>query len=235
MMDYLNIVLTSIGSLVALFILTKLMGYREVSEMSMFDYINGITIGSIAAEMATDLEKFEQPLIAMVVYSFVVIGISYVSNKSIKVRRFMEGKPLILMDNDQIFYKNLQKGRVDVDEFLCQCRNSGYFDISQIQSVILESNGKFSILPKADCRPATPKDLQLNVSAESMLATVIIDGVIMKENLKHTGNDEKWLLSQLKGQGIKDVSEVLCAFCDIHNKLTVYKKLENTVPGDIFE
>ena len=93
-MDYLNIVLTSIGSLVALFILTKLMGYREVSEMSMFDYINGITIGSIAAEMATDLEKFEQPLIAMVVYSFVVIGISYVSNKSIKVRRFMEGNCL---------------------------------------------------------------------------------------------------------------------------------------------
>lgn len=234
-MDYLNIVLTSIGSLVALFILTKLMGYREVSEMSMFDYINGITIGSIAAEMATDLEKFEQPLIAMVVYSLIVIAISYASNKSIKVRRFIEGKPLILMDNDQIFYKNLQKARVDVDEFLCQCRNSGYFDISQIQSIILESNGKFSILPKADYRPSTPKDLQLNVTAEAMLSTVIIDGKIMKENLKHTGNDEKWLLSQLKSQGIKDVSEVFFALCDIHNKLTVYKKLENTVPGDIFE
>lgn len=235
MMDYLNIVLTSIGSLVALFILTKLMGYREVSEMSMFDYINGITIGSIAAEMATDLEKFEQPLIAMVVYSLIVIAISYASNKSIKVRRFIEGKPLILMDNDQIFYKNLQKARVDVDEFLCQCRNSGYFDISQIQSIILESNGKFSILPKADYRPSTPKDLQLNVAAEAMLSTVIIDGKIMKENLKHTGNDEKWLLSQLKSQGIKDVSEVFFALCDIHNKLIVYKKLENTVPGDIFE
>lgn len=234
-MDYLNIVLTSIGSLVALFILTKLMGYREVSEMSMFDYINGITIGSIAAEMATDLEKFEQPLIAMVVYSLIVIAISYASNKSIKVRRFIEGKPLILMDNDQIFYKNLQKARVDVDEFLCQCRNSGYFDISQIQSIILESNGKFSILPKADYRPSTPKDLQLNVAAEAMLSTVIIDGKIMKENLKHTGNDEKWLLSQLKSQGIKDVSEVFFALCDIHNKLIVYKKLENTVPGDIFE
>ena len=234
-MDYLNIVLTSIGSLVALFILTKLMGYREVSEMSMFDYINGITIGSIAAEMATDLEKFEQPLIAMVVYSLIVIAISYASNKSIKVRRFIEGKPLILMDNDQIFYKNLQKARVDVDEFLCQCRNSGYFDISQIQSIILESNGKFSILPKADYRPSTPKDLQLNVATEAMLSTVIIDGKIMKENLKHTGNDEKWLLSQLKSQGIKDVSEVFFALCDIHNKLIVYKKLENTVPGDIFE
>ena len=97
------------------------------------------------------------------------------------------------------------------------------------------SNGKFSILPKADCRPATPKDLQLNVSSESMLSTVIIDGKIMKENLKHTGNDEKWLLSQLKSQGIKDVSEVFFALCDIHNKLVVYKKLENTVPGDIFE
>lgn len=234
-MDFLNVIWTSIGSVVVLFILTKIMGYREVSELSMFDYINGITIGSIAAEMATDLEKFEQPLTAMIVYSIVVFLISYVSNKSIKARRFLEGKPLILMDNDEIFYNNLKKGRVDVDEFLCQCRNSGYFDISQIQSVILESNGKFSILPKADNRPATPQDLQLTVPADSLLATVIIDGKVLTRNLKSAGKDENWLLKQLKAQGIKDISEVLMANCDVHNNLNVYKKITDKVPGDIFE
>ena len=235
MMDLLKIVLTSLGSLVTLFILTKLMGYREVSEMSMFDYINGITIGSIAAEMATDLEKFEEPLVAMITYSTVVILISIIGSKSIKARRFLEGKPLILMNNDEIFYKNLAKARVDIDELLSALRNSGYFDISQIQSVVLESNGKFSILPKADNRPATPQDLGLNVQSELLVANVIIDGHIMQDNLKHTGNDENWLHHQLHGQGVKDVSKVLLATCDTHNTVTVYTKDENTVSGDIFE
>lgn len=234
-MDLINIIWTSIGSVGILFILTKLMGYREVSEMSMFDYINGITIGSIAAEMATDLEKFEEPLVAMVVYSLVVILISYASNKSINVRRFIEGKPLILMNNGEIFYENLKKSHIDVDEFLSQCRNSGYFDASQIQTVILESNGKFSILPKAEFRPATPSDFQLNVTPESLLVTVIIDGVVMSENLKHSGNNQKWLDKQLNSQGIKDVSEVLFATCDTQNNLTVYKKIKNIVPPDLFE
>lgn len=234
-MDLLNIVWTSAGSVVVLFILTKLMGYREVSELSMFDYINGITIGSIAAEMATNVEKFDEPLVAMVVYSIVVIAISYVSNKSIRFRRFVEGKPLILMQDGEIYYDNLKKGRVDVDEFLCQCRNSGYFDISQIHSVIMESNGKFSILPKSDSRSATPGDLNIKVPVDAITVTVIIDGCIMKENLKQTGKDQKWLNSQLDSQGIKDVSEVLFATLDIHNKLTVFKKIKNKVPGDIFE
>lgn len=234
-MDLLKIVLTSLGSLVTLFILTKLMGYREVSEMSMFDYINGITIGSIAAEMATDLEKFEEPLVAMITYSTVIILISIIGSKSIKARRFLEGKPLILMNNDEIFYKNLAKARVDIDELLSALRNSGYFDISQIQSVVLESNGKFSILPKADNRPATPQDLGLNVQSELLVANVIIDGHIMQDNLKHTGNDENWLHHQLHGQGVKDVSKVLLATCDTHNTVTVYTKDENTVSGDIFE
>lgn len=234
-MDFLNVIWTSLGSVVVLFLLTKLMGYREVSELSMFDYINSITIGSIAAEMATDLEKFEEPLTSMIVYSIVVFLISYISNKSIKARRFLEGKPLILMDNDQIFYKNLKKGRVDVDEFLCQCRNSGYFDISQIQSVILESNGKFSILPKADNRPITPTDMQLTVPSDSLLATIIIDGKIMEQNLKSAGKDQNWLLKQLKAQGVKDVSDVLLATCDIHNNFNVYTKIKDKTPSDIFE
>ncbi|SET66665.1 Uncharacterized membrane protein YcaP, DUF421 family [[Clostridium] polysaccharolyticum] len=234
-MDILKIIWTSLGSVIVLFILTKLMGYREVSELSMFDYINGITIGSIAAEMATNLDQFQNTLTAMIVYSIIVISISCVSNKSIKMRRFMEGKPLILMCNGKINYKSLKKARIDVDEFLCQCRNSGYFDISEIHSVILESNGKFSILPKADHRPVTPSDLHLSVAPESIQATVIIDGNIMAKNLKQTGNDLKWLHSQLKAQGVNDESEVLFATCDIYNKLSVYAKTNDEVPTDIFE
>lgn len=232
-MDFINIIWTSLGSVIVLFLLTKLMGYREVSELSMFDYINGITIGSIAAEMATDLEKFEEPLTAMIVYAAAVIIISKLCQKSIVVRRFIDGRPLVLLNNDQIYFKNLKKGRMDINEFLYQCRNNGYFDLSQIQTVILESNGKFSILPKADYRPATPKDIGAKVQADAIVATVIIDGKIMHKNLHHIGKDEKWLSNQLTSQGIKNITEVFLATCDIHNKVTVFKKLEENPTRDI--
>lgn len=232
-MDFINIIWTALGSVIVLFLLTKLMGYREVSELSMFDYINGITIGSIAAEMATDLEKFEEPLTAMIVYAAAVIGISQLTDKSVVARRIFGGSPLVLLNNDQIYYKNLKKGRVSIDEFLCQCRNSGYFDLSQIQTIILENNGKFSILPKADYRPATPKDIGAKVQADAIIATVIIDGNIMHKNLHHIGKDEKWLSSQLTNQGIKNITEVFLATCDIHNKVTVFKKLEENPTKDI--
>ncbi len=229
------VIFTALGSVVVLFFLTKLMGYREVSELSMFDYINGITIGSIAAEMATDLEEFEKPLIAMIVYALVIICISESTQKSIVLRRFLTGTPLVLMDKGTIYFKNLKKAKMDLGELLIQCRNNGYFDISQIETIILECNGKVSILPVAACRPVTPGDLNLNPQTEGIVANVVIDGNIMHKNLKHTGNDEKWLNNQLNSHGVKDVKDVLLATCDIHNKVTVYAKLPEAKPKDILE
>ena len=99
MMEIIRIIATSLGSLIVLFILTKFMGYRQISQLSMFDYINGITIGSIAAEMATDLEHFTQPLTAMIVYTLVVVLTSKVNEKSLVLRRLITGSPIILLDN----------------------------------------------------------------------------------------------------------------------------------------
>lgn len=234
-MSPLYVIFTAFGSVIVLFLLTKLLGYREISELSMFDYINGITIGSIAAEMATDLEEFEKPLIAMVVYTIAIFSISELTQKSIKLRRFFAGTPLVLMDNGTVYYKNLRKAKMDLGELMVQCRNNGYFDISQIQTIILECNGKVSILPVATQRPVTPNDLNLNPQAEGIVANVVIDGKIMYKNLKHTGNDEKWLNNQLNSHGVKNVTDVLLATCDIHNKVTVYAKLPKADSKDVLE
>ena len=126
-MDLLKIVWLSLGSLLTLFILTKLMGNKEMSQLSMFDYIIGITIGSIAAEMSTALESdFMQPLLAMIIYALASIIISFVSYKSLKLNRFLTGPSLILLDNGEIYRKNLKKAKLDITEFLMQCRTSGY-------------------------------------------------------------------------------------------------------------
>jgi uncharacterized membrane protein YcaP (DUF421 family) len=234
MKEIIYIIALSLGSLISIFILTKLMGYRQMSQMSMFDYVNGITIGSIAAEMSTSLDKnFMQPLVAMIVYSIAALVLSWTSSKSMKIRRVVEGTPIVLLNHGEIYKDNLKKAKIDVSEFLVQCRVNGYFDVSKLETAILEGNGKISFLPKATDRPATPADMSLAPSQDYMVANVILDGKIMEQNLKHTGNDEKWLQNQIKGQGAKEVKDVLLATCDSSNKVTVFLKNNRKEAEDV--
>ena len=228
-----SVTILAISSVIVLFLLTKLMGYRQMSQMSLFDYINGITIGSIAAEMATDLENYHLPLTAMIVYGLAAVCLSWISQKSMSARRFLNGKPLILLHHDTLYEENLKKAKIDLNEFLEQCRVSGYFDIAQLQTVILEGNGKLSFLPKAEERPATPADLNLTPDAEDMTAALALDGHIMEKNLRHSGKDKKWLTAHLSNLGYPDTKEVLLATCDLNNKLTVFAKNRGEHASDI--
>lgn len=236
-MELVKVFLTALGSAVVLFFLTKIMGNREMSQLSMFDFVTAITIGSIAAEMATELEKFEKPLVAMTVYALLSILISYINCKSIKARRFLSGKALILFEDGEIYEKNLQKARLDVNEFLTQCRIQGYFNIDNLEIAILEQNGKISFLPKSIRRPVTAEDLNLNPppTEDKPIINVIIDGEIMYENLKITGNSEKWLKQQLLNQGITDLSKIFLATCNSKNNMRVYLKNNKKITHDIFQ
>lgn len=190
-MNYLQIIITSSVSLFALFLLTKLIGNREIAELSMFDYLNGITIGSIAAEMSISKgEEVIDCLIAMIVYSVLIFIISILTNKSIIFNRFINGKSLILFDNNTFYRKNFAKSKINLAEFQNQCRTKGFFDMSQIKTAIIEANGKITILPKSDSRPVTCSDLNLNVDDEKKQFNIIIDGKILYDNLKATGNNE---------------------------------------------
>ena len=140
-MDLLHVAVTSLVSLAAIFLLTKLMGNKQVSQMNLFDYVVGITIGSIAAEMATELDTPENSLLAMAVYAVAAVCISLLTNKSLRVRQLMTGKPLILMDGGTLYRKNLKIAKMDLSEFLMYCRIGGYFDLSQIQKLLLQILG----------------------------------------------------------------------------------------------
>ncbi len=235
-MELLKVAGVAFGSVVALFILTKIMGNRQMSQLSMFDYIIGITIGSIAAEMAISLkEDFRIPLVAMVVYAVVAVAISFVTAKSVALRRVLVGKALIVLEDGKIFEGNLKKGHLDLNEFLTQCRNSGYFDLQDIQSAILEANGKISFLPKSEKRPTIPEDFNQSPKEIKPLINLIIDGKIMKDNLEYIGKDEKWLENHLKNEKIDKLSQVFLATYDAQKKLTFYSKNEKTMTRDIFE
>lgn len=235
-MDILKIISLSFGSLVILFILTKLMGNREMSQLTMFDYIVSITIGSIAAEMATSLENnFMEPVVAMVVYGLVTLLISYITCKSLNLRRFFTGRAKILLDNGKLYRKNFKSSKIDLNDFLMECRINGYFNLSDIQTAILEPNGRVSFLPKALKRPSTPEDLNLSPEQESAVINVILDGVLLKENLSKTGNNLNWLENTLKKQGINDIKKVFLATCDNQNNLSVYVRWDKENKHGFFE
>lgn len=236
-MHLLKIVLSSFASLGSLFIFTKLMGNREMSQLSMFDYVSSIALGSIAGEMAVmSTDSVLEPFISMLIFAVITVSISYITCKSIYLRRFFEGQPILLYQNGQVFEKNLLKAKMDMDEFLSVCRISGYYDLEEIFVVYLETNGKVSVLPKALNRPATPADMNLNPTQNYPMANVIIDGRIMDDNLKSTGKDEKWVEKQLQNNGIKDIHEVILATYDKpKDKLNVYKKFHRKMLRDIFE
>lgn len=235
-MDIIKIISLSLGSLVILFVLTKIMGNREMSQLTMFDYIVSITIGSIAAEMSTSLENnFVEPAVAMLIYGIVSFSISFFTCKSLNMRRFFAGKAKILLDNGKLYRKNFKSAKLDLNEFLMECRINGYFNLSDIQTAILEPNGKISFLAKSLKRPATPEDLNLSPQQENIVINVILDGVLLKENLDKTGNNINWLENNLKQQGINDIKKVFLATCDNQNNLSVYVKWDKKNKHDFFE
>lgn len=224
-MQILKVAGTAVASVVFLFFLTKLMGQKQISQLNLFDYINGITIGSIAAEMATSLENnLFLPLTAMVVYTLFSLLISLLERKSLAMNKFFVGNPNILLEDGVLYQKNLQKAHLSVTEFLSQCRVNGFFDLSAIQTAILEPNGSISFLPKSEERPATPADLQLVTEQAQLLPNVIVDGKILYENLRAMGLDEIWLLDTLQAQGIRCPADVLLAVVNTKKELSAYCK-----------
>ena len=221
-MDFIKVILTTLLSVIALFIIAKILGHRQVAQLDFFDYIIGITIGSIAAELATELESPWKPLIAMILYGLASVGLNLMTNKLPRTRKYINGSPTILMNDGKLYRKNLKKTKLDLDEFLMMCRELGYFDLNDIQTAIFEYNGKLTILPVSSSRPATPADLNLNPAPEFLSIEVIMDGRIIEENLKRLGLNVSWLDKQLKAQGYCDAKEIFLGVCDRSNQLTLF-------------
>lgn len=222
-MDIIKVILVALLSVAALFIVTKIMGHKQVAQLDFFDYVSGITIGSIGAELATELEAPERPLIALGIYGLASMGLNLIAHKLPKTRKYINGTPTFLFNDGKLYRKNLKQAKLDLSEFMLLCREQGYFDLGEIQTAVFEHNGKLSILPKAKNRPATPEDLNIAAKPTYLGVEVIMDGRIMGENLSRIGRDAYWLAKQLEAQGYNDAREVfLGIFCREENKLSLY-------------
>lgn len=219
--------LRTIFSIVVIFILAKLTGPRQITQLTFYDYIVGITIGSIAAEMSVTLDtKWYIPVLAMVLYSFVTIVLAYFTSKSLTARKVFTGSPVILIYKGKIIENNLSKNRLDINDLLTQLRIKNYFDIKNIEYAILETTGDISILPKESYRPTILNDISIPSTASSLCANVIIDGNIMEGNLKNMKKDKDWLNSELNARGFKK-DDVLLMTVDENENVNIQVKHQN--------
>lgn len=222
-MDVINVVWTALLSAAALFAIAKVMGHKQMAQMDFFDYITGITIGSIAAELATELEEPWKPLIAIGVYGVVEVVLSAVTRKFPKMRKYVNGTPTILMNNGTLYRKNMKKAKLELSEFMMMCRQEGYFNLDDIQTAIFEYNGRLTVLPVSDKRPVNPKDLNISPETETISTEVIMDGRVLEENLSRMGLNVKWLQKQIEAQGYKEAKEIFLGICDEKQKVSLYK------------
>lgn len=235
-MNFFDVLWRSLLSIVALFLLTKMMGRKQISQLNLYDYVVGITIGSVAAEISTNLDTdFWGGIVVMAVYTIVSVMLSFFTEKSIILRRFIIGVPIVMIEKGKIIEASLKKSKFDVNELLQEARINGYYDLSQIEYAVMEANGKVSFLPKSKYVPVTPSDMKLKVDKKGLVSNLVIDTKIMENNLKRIKKDKKWLLMRLDHLGYKNLDNILLVTCDNKEKITVFEKNFGLVEDKILE
>lgn len=223
-MEFLNIIILSVVSFIVLFILSKIMGFRAIAELSFFDYVVGITIGSVAAEMCTNLDiEWWKGVTAMAVYTLLDVLFIFLSQKSLRARKFISGVPIILVDNGKIIKQNLRKARIELDDLISFARAAGYFNLSDIQFAIMETSGKVSFMPTPQTRPLKPTDFDIKAEKESLQVNIIMDGKIVESNLAAAGIERKELIRKVHRQN-KEIKDIFLGVIDANKVLTIFEK-----------
>lgn len=219
MPDYVKVLLNSICSFAAMFVVAKMLGKKQIAQLSFTDYVIGISIGSIAAEWSTDVEQpWYYYVVAISVYFLISYLITLLERTTLPLKRFLRGKPIIIIDNGKINYKNLKKSKLDVNDVIGLCREKGFFNLNDVAFAIFETNGSLSVLPVGNQTPTVVSDFGIDGEKASLQKFVINDGKIDENYLKILGKDENWLFRNLKINNKKELKNILVAFYDEKTK-----------------
>lgn len=229
MSEIVKLLLMSFGSVAYLFVISKLSGKKQIAQLEFIDYVMGISIGSIAAEMATDLSDspFWYYLVAMAVFFLFDYSVSILGRKGAFFKRFFKGKPMTIIYNGKLDYQMLKKSKLDVNEVLAMCREQGYFDINDIAYAIFENSGVLSVLPKANQKPTVASDFGIKPDEPSLSHYMIIDGNLSYSSLTDLKKDKEWLFKRLKVSDKKELNNILLAeYVEKTDKMIIHYKIE---------
>ena len=211
---------------VALLIFTRFLGKTQVGQLTFYEYISGITIGSIAGNMlAAEQEQFYYHFYDLALFVLLAYGIAHITLKSRPLRKLIEGSPVLVIKDGEILRENMRSMRYDLDELNAQLRENGVIDIKEVHYAILENNGTMTVVKKSAYQPVTRADLAINASEPKYPVELVMDGEIVEENL--TGNyTREWLDQKLREKGYTDITTVMYAIVDSNGKFFVCRKTE---------
>lgn len=225
MQDYLNVLFRSVITYFVLLFFTRIMGKKQLSQLTYFDYIVGITVGSIAAAASVDkhIDVF-QSCFSIIVWSILTVLISILTLKSIKLRLWIDSEPLLIIDKGKVIYKNMKKAKYNIGDLLMQLRNKDVFYITDVEIAVLEPDGKLSVLKKAEKTSITVEDMKIKKPKTGMMVDIILDGNILSEHLLQIKKDKRWVIEQLKSRNIYNIKDVVFAGVQADGQIYVVTK-----------
>ena len=202
--DYVLVIIRSVMAAFTMLILTRALGKKQVSQLNFFEYILGITVGSIAASMSTNLNNRPlAELAALITWIALAFALETISLKSRKLSKLIDGEPLILIENGKIMEDKMALARYSFVDLVEQLREKDVFSLSDVEFAVLETDGTLSVLKKSQAQPVTPADINLSCEYQGLSVELISEGTILKQNLEQIGRDEKWLREELKKRGLR--------------------------------
>ncbi|AQS11103.1 hypothetical protein CLOBY_32570 [Clostridium saccharobutylicum] len=222
MREYLILFCRSVIAYFVLLFFTRVMGKKQMSQLTYFDYIVGITIGSIAAVASVDkdINVFEGSF-SIIIWSILTILISQVTLKNIKIRLWLDGEPLVIINDGKVIYKNMKKARYNIGDLLMQLRDKDVFYITDVEMAVLEPDGKLSILKKAQKSTLTAEDMNIRKPKPGMMVDIVLNGNILSRHLQQINKDEQWVIKKLKSKNINNIKDVIFAGIQADQKMYV--------------
>lgn len=216
MHDILKIVLFASSAFLSLYVIARLLGKKQIAQLNFVDYVIGISLGSIAAEMAFDVSgyPFYYYMISMAIFLILDVFFSVIGKKGPFMKRLLNGKPTVIIYEGKLNYNALKKSGMDVNDLLAMMREQGYFDMRQIYYALLEPSGKLSVMPAGDQRPVVAGDLPARITPPQLPNYLVIDGVCSYSGLNELKKSKKWLLDELKLKDEKELKNIILALYD---------------------
>lgn len=219
--DWIDVLIRGILCIVVLFMMTKLLGSKQIAQLSFFEYISGITIGSVAGEVITGLDKnISHGVIVILLFGGITYAVDFFSLKSKKFRDFAEGKSNVFIKDGKVMEDSLKKEHYTIDDLNALLRSKNVFKVADVEFAVLEQNGDLNVLLKKENQPLTPKDLNIKVGNEKEPQTVIMDGQILDNSLEQAKQTRQWLNIELEKLGVT-LDNVFLGQVDSYGQLTI--------------
>lgn len=210
----------------ALVVLTlRIMGKRQIAELEPSELVVTIIISELAADPIVDPGKpFATAIVSIIILLFFEVLLSFAAYKNINIRSLIYGKPSTFYGDGKINQKEMQNQRYSIGDLLEEIRNSGATSLSEVEYVIMETNGNVSVIQNSQNRPVTPGDLGIKVSMPEISYIIIDNGNIISNNLQRLGKTRGWMMKKLRDEGISKVSQVFYMGADKSGDTVIIKK-----------